>query len=243
MKPPSSNAYPEPRYLVAGEKGLMIEFGAGIEPGINAKVHALYRALERDPVPGVVETVPAFRSLLVLYDPLVIGFDELVRKAQAVETRQSETPQPKTVVIPAVYGGEFGPDIDFVARHNRIPVEEVIRLHVSADYLVYMIGFTPGFPYLGGLSNQLATPRLQVPRTRVPAGSVGIAGQQTGVYPVECPGGWQLIGRTPLRLYDPARENPVLLEPGDSVRFERIDEARFWELERQGRAQKLTADG
>ncbi len=235
MKASSSNNYPSPRYLVAGEKALVVEFGSRIDPQTNVRVQSLSRSLGRDPIPGVVETIPTFRSLLVAYDPLLIGFDELVSRIQAVETRPPEPCGAKTsVVIPTVYGGEFGLDIGFVARHNRISVEDVIRLHVSVSYLVYMIGFTPGFPYLGGLPSMIATPRLQVPRTRVPAGSVGIAGEQTGVYPVQSPGGWQLIGRTPLKLYDPARENPVLLEPGDSVRFERIDEATFRELERRG---------
>ncbi|RPJ57386.1 MAG: 5-oxoprolinase subunit PxpB [Acidobacteria bacterium] len=236
---PSSSRVSSPRYLVAGEKGLVVEFGSAIDPETNGRVQRLYRSLGRDQIPGVGEIVPTFRSLLVSYDPLVIGFDELVSRIQAVRTRPlEETPAKNVVIIPTVYGGEFGPDIEFVARQNHISVEEVIRLHTSVDYLVYMIGFTPGFPYLGGLPSAIATPRLQVPRTRVAAGSVGIAGEQTGVYAVESPGGWQLIGRTPLRLYDPTREkNPVLLEPGDSVRFERIDEGRFREME-----DGLTAD-
>jgi inhibitor of KinA len=234
MEHSSSDDDPFPRYLVAGEKALVVEFGSRIDPGINARVQGLFRALGRERIPGVVETIPTFRSLLVSYDPLLVGFDELVSRIQAVGSAVPERSETRNaLLIPTVYGGQFGPDIDFVARHNRVSVEEVIRLHISGDYLVYMIGFTPGFPYLGGLPDQIATPRLQVPRTVVPAGSVGIAGNQTGVYPVESPGGWQLIGRTPLKLYDPARENPVLLEPGDSVRFERIDEAKFRELIRQ----------
>ncbi len=234
MKSHSSGDYLAPRYLVAGEKALVVEFGSRIDPGTNARVQSLCRSLERDPIPGVVETIPTFRSLLVSYDPLQVSFDQLVSRIQTVETRLPEIwPARTPLVIPIVYGGQFGPDIDFVARHNGISVEEVIRLHVSGDYVVYMIGFTPGFPYLGGLAKQIATPRLKVPRTLVPAGSVGIAGEQTGVYPVESPGGWQLIGRTPLKLYDRTRKNPVLLAPGDSARFERIDETKFWQLERQ----------
>lgn len=237
MKRSSSGDYPSPKYLAAGEKALVVEFGSRIDPRINARVQSLHRALGRNPIRGVLETIPTFRSLLISYDPLLVRFEELVSRIKAVESKPPERSEPKTpVVIPTVYGGQFGPDIDFVARHNRISVEEVIRLHASRTYLVYMIGFTPGFPYLGGLPKELATPRLQEPRTSVPAGSVGIAGEQTGVYPVESPGGWQLIGRTALKLYDSARANPVLLEPGDSVRFERIDEAEFWKL-------KKAADG
>lgn len=231
MKRTPSNDYPSPRFLVSGEKALIVEFGSRVDPGINARVLNLHRRLGLEPIPGIVETIPTFRSLLVSYDPLLIRFDDLINRIQAVET-SSVAPEPpqRAVVVPTVYGGDFGPDIGFVARHNGISVEEVIGLHVSGDYRVYMIGFTPGFPYLGGLPQAIATPRLPAPRTLVPAGSVGIAGEQTGVYPVESPGGWQLIGRTPLKLYDPARENPVLLEPGDSVRFRRIDEAEFHEL-------------
>lgn len=237
MKRSSSNDRVSLRFLLAGEKALVVEFGSRVDPEINAKVQDLHHRLLREPIPGVVETVPTFRSLLVSYDPLLIGFDGLVNRIQALDPLSVTTPASETrVVIPTVYGGEFGPDIGFVARHNGISVEEVIELHVSAVYLVYMIGFTPGFPYLGGLPPAIATPRLHAPRTLVPAGSVGIAGEQTGVYPVESPGGWQLIGRTPLRLYDPARENPVLLEPGGSVVFERIDEAEFREIERREQA-------
>ena len=209
MNGTSLSSYPAAKYLVAGDRGLVVEFGSAINPETNARVHSLYRCLERNPVAGVVETIPTFRSLLVSYDPLMIGFNDLVDRIQALETRPGEKSSPKrTVLIPTVYGGEFGPDIEFVARHNQISVEEVARHHLSAEYVVYMIGFTPGFPYLGGLPQQIATPRLHAPRTRVPAGSVGIAGEQTGVYPVESPGGWQLIGRTPAQI--------VRSRPGES---------------------------
>ena len=131
--------------------------------------------------------------------------------------------QPRVVEVPVVYGGEFGPDLDFVSLHTRLPVEEVIRLHSGGEYPVYMIGFTPGFPYLGGMDGRLASPRLETPRTRIPMGSVGIAGEQTGIYPQESPGGWRIIGRTPLRLFDLQREPPCLLSPGDVVRFVPIE--------------------
>jgi len=238
VKTSSARNYPSPKYLVAGDKAVVVEFGSGIDPGTHARVHGLYHSLLTDPIPGVVETIPTFRSVLVSYDPLLIALDELISRIQAIEAKPHEAPAVKRVVIPTVYGGEFGPDLDFVARHNGLSVEEVIRLHVSSDYRVYMIGFTPGFPYLGVLPPAIATPRLKVPRTLVPSGSVGIAGEQTGVYPVESPGGWQLIGRTPLQLYDPNRRSPVLLEPGDMVRFDRIDEATFREAEKNGRLEE-----
>ncbi|RPI28700.1 MAG: 5-oxoprolinase subunit PxpB [Acidobacteria bacterium] len=223
----------KPRYLIAGDRALVVEFGDQIDPATNARVRRLDQLLESHPIEGVLETVPTFRSLLVVYDPLFIRFDDLVLKLEELESEPAEPRDPKqTVIIPTVYGGDFGPDIHFVARHNQISVDEVIRLHTSREYLVYMIGFTPGFPYLGGLPRTIAAPRLQTPRTKVPAGSVGIAGEQTGIYPTESPGGWQLIGRTPLKLFDPNKKNPVLLVPGDRVRFEPIDERKFMELVR-----------
>ena len=137
------------------------------------------------------------------------------------------------VEIPTLYGGEYGPDLDHVADHNGLTPEEVIQIHSSADYLVYMMGFTPGFPYLGGMSENIATPRLQTPRTAIPAGSVGIAEQQTGVYPIESPGGWQLIGRTPVQLFDPQRDPPVVVEAGDFIRFAPITETTYYVVQQQ----------
>ena len=129
--------------------------------------------------------------------------------------------------IPVCYGGEYGPDLDFVAKYNRLTPEEVVRLHTSAEYLIYMLGFTPGFSYMGGMDERIATPRLESPRVLIHAGSVGIAGKQTGLYPLDSPGGWQLIGRTPVRLYDAHRDNPILLDAGLHVKFVPIDEAEF----------------
>ncbi|MBN1811960.1 MAG: 5-oxoprolinase subunit PxpB [Anaerolineae bacterium] len=210
-----------PRFLLAGDAALVIEFGDEIDLEINRRVHALARALAESPPSGLGEAVPTYRSLLVHYDPLRLSHTEvksLVAEAlQACE--EAAPPEPRLIEIPTVYGGERGPDIGFVAEHNGLSVEEVIRLHSGATYTVYMLGFTPGFPYLGGLPDALATPRLETPRQRVPAGSVGIAGAQTGVYPLTTPGGWRLIGWTPVALFDPTRTPPALLQPGDRVRF------------------------
>jgi len=172
-------------------------------------------------IPGVREAIPTYRSVLVYYDPDEILFHELVAQMRQIETHLQTAilPEPRIVEIPVAYGGEYGPDLEFVAEHAHLTPEEVIVLHTGRDYLVYMLGFTPGFCYLGGLADQLETPRLPEPRTRIPAGSVGIAGKQTGVYPIESPGGWRLIGRTPLRLFDPERDPPVLIQAGDYVRF------------------------
>ena len=139
----------------------------------------------------------------------------------------------KVVEIPTIYGGEYGPDIEFVAEHNNISIDEVIEIHSSRNYLIYMLGFTPGFPYLGGMSEKIETPRLKTPRTKIPAGTVGIAGKQTGIYPIDSPGGWQLIGRTPVKLYDPFADPPVLLNSGDYLRFVPIDETEYKSILKQ----------
>jgi inhibitor of KinA len=218
--------------LVAGEQGLIVEFGNAIDPAVNARVHRLARALAARGLEGVIETVPTYRSLLVLFDPLILPRERLDSEVEALLAVPAVEEAPgvggNTVELPVLYGGEFGPDLSFIARHTGLSTEEVIAIHSSSSYLVYMLGFTPGFPYLGGMSSRLATPRLSSPRGKVPTGSVGIAGSQTGVYPVESPGGWRLIGRTPLRLFDLEAEQPFLLAPGDIVRFRPVDEEEYW---------------
>ena len=215
-----------PRFLLAGDAALVIEFGAEIDTAINRRVHALARVLAEHPQPGLGEAVPTYRSLLLHYDPLQLSHAQVVALAsealQACE--EAPPPEPRLIEIPTIYGGERGPDIAFVAEHSGLAVEDVVRLHSEATYTVYMLGFTPGFPYLGGLPENLATPRLETPRQRVPAGSVGIAGAQTGVYPLATPGGWRLIGWTPAALFDPTRTPPALLQPGDRVRFVPVEE-------------------
>jgi inhibitor of KinA len=213
----------------------VVEIGDEIHPEINCKIRGLVLALEAKHLRGVREYIPTYRSLLVQYDPAEILFNELIEQIRQIESQLEGTtiPEAKIVEIPVTYGGEFGPDIEFVAKHNNLCQEEVITLHTGRDYLVYMLGFTPGFCYLGGMSERLETPRLTSPRTRIPAGSVGIAGKQTGIYPIDSPGGWQLIGRTPLRLFDPTRASVVLIEAGDYVRFTQIDEQEYERLARK----------
>lgn len=222
--------YGKPRLLLAGDLALVVEFGDEISEEVNRRVHALAYALEKNPVPGLGEAVPTYRSLLVHYDPLRLSCDEA--KALVTDLLQKceeiPLPEPEVIGVPVVYGSEFGPDIEFVAEHNSLSVEEVIGLHSGATYTVYMLGFSPGFTYLGGLPEVLATPRLPTPRKLVPAGAVGIAGQQTGIYPIATPGGWRLIGRTLLKLFDPNRDPPVLLRPGDRVHFVPISEGEYW---------------
>jgi KipI family sensor histidine kinase inhibitor len=212
-----------------------VEFGNQIDPEINQKVRKVSIALEKFPIEGITETVPTYRSLLVFYDPAKIPFKRLQQEIRRIEGKLEEIPipPPETIEIPVLYGGEYGPDLDFVAQHNKLTPEEVVEVHTSGTYLIYMLGFTPGFPFLGGLSERLFTPRLKTPRTAVPAGSVGIANNQTGIYPIESPGGWQLIGRTPVKLYDPGRKNPILLKAGNYLRFKRITEEEYREILRR----------
>lgn len=224
--------YDKPRFLLAGDRAIVVEFGNEINPEINRRVRNLHMALQRAAIPGLGETIPTYRSLLIYYDPLQLSLECLINRIQEIEANldQLSLPQPKVYVIPVVYGGEYGPDLEDVAKHNQLTPEEVIRIHTSTDYLIYMLGFTPGFPYLGGMSLRIATPRLKTPRAYIPAGSVGIADKQTGIYPIDSPGGWRIIGRTPVKLYDPYREPPILLSAGNYVRFVSITKEDYLEI-------------
>ncbi|MBZ9687141.1 5-oxoprolinase subunit PxpB [Clostridium estertheticum] len=237
--------YEKVKYLTAGDRGLVIEFGDEIEEGINSKIRSLTLAMEREGIKGIIETIPTYRSLMVIYDPMIIELVELIDNVKSIQAKMDEMklPDAKVIEIPTFYGGEHGPDIEFVAQHNEISIEDVIKIHTSMEYLIYMIGFTPGFPYLGGMNDKIAAPRLQTPRTKIPVGSVGIAGNQTGIYPIESPGGWQLIGRTPVNLYDPYRKEPVLLNAGDYIKFIQIDEVEYKNIEafeREGKYKVIT---
>ena len=240
-----SRLYPEARIVAAGDRALVVEIGDGIDERVNRRVHALALALGQRALSGVVDLIPTYRSLLVNYDPgrldVAVLTDAICDLARAAD--DSTLPVPRTVEIPTCYGGEFGPDLAFVAEHNHLAPDEVVAIHTSSVCRVFMMGFSPGFAYMGGMSPRIATPRLKTPRTSIPAGSVGIAQQQTGIYPVESPGGWQLIGRTPVPLFDPDGTPPTLLAPGDLVRFVAIDEAKYRELERDaGLKARATAD-
>jgi len=214
-----------PVYKPVGDHAILAVFGETIDLQVNRRVHALDRLFAREPFEGQIETVPTYNSFLLYYDPLRVDYAQALQEIQArVQQLELADAQPARLVeIPVRYGGEYGPDLDFVARHNRLSPEEVIRIHTSRDYPVYMMGFTPGFPYLGGMDERIAAPRLPSPRTLVKAGSVGIAGAQTGVYSIDSPGGWQLIGWTNVKLFDPEAEQPFLLAPGDVIRFIRLN--------------------
>jgi KipI family sensor histidine kinase inhibitor len=214
-----------------GDRGLLLEFGSSISPEINESVRRMALTIEIEAIPGIVETIPTYRSLLILYNPLIIPLKDLKRKLEALEVRLGEAslPEPKLTRIPVVYGGSYGPDLEAVAKYHQISPEEVIRLHCSKAYLIYMIGFMPGYPYMGELPEKLVTPRLKTPRLSVSAGSVAVAQRQTGIYTVESPGGWHVLGRTPVRLFEQYKEPPSLLRAGDFVQFYSIDEEELKE--------------
>ncbi|MCA1961714.1 MAG: 5-oxoprolinase subunit PxpB [Desulfomonile sp.] len=218
-----------PKRRLVGDTGVIVEFGDEIAPEINRKVRTMTFALDREHPTGVREVIPTYRSLMIVYDPLEVDLDRLMGLLTDLEQRLDETkmPPPRLVEIPVCYGGEFGPDIEFIANTHGLTVDDVIRIHSGTEYQIYMMGFSPGFAYLGGLPKALHTPRLETPRAMVPAGSVGIANEQTGMYPLESPAGWRIIGRTPLKLFDPARSNPFLYDAGDMIRFVTISAEEF----------------
>jgi len=196
-------------------------------------VRAASLLLSRAALEGVVECVPTYAAVTVFYDPRSTRLERLAQAIEATLARVEEAalPSAHAVTLPVSYGGERGPDLEFVAASHGMSSAEVVEAHARPTYLVHMIGFSPGFPYLGGLPERLATPRLETPRVAVPAGSVGIGGSQTGVYPLETPGGWRILGRTPVRLFDVSRSTPNLLEAGDRVRFRAVGEEEFREIE------------
>jgi len=212
-----------PRVVSAGDSAILIELGSEIDPDINSQVFALADSIEAAEIAAVVELIPTYRSLLVSYDPILSKYDEMCDQLNGFVTELDAIVEAagdaRIVELPVVYGGEDGPDLASVAEHAGLSVQEVIDIHSGVDYRVYMIGFAPGFPYLGGLDQRIATPRLKTPRISVPAGSVGIAESQTGVYPNASPGGWQLIGRTASALFDVTKSSPSLITPGSKVRF------------------------
>ncbi len=221
-----------PRFRVCGETALSVELGEGIDLQVNRRVHALYRTLHQRTISGVLSLNPTYRSVFIQYDPTVCSFERLMAVVQDALCGLDDLSETSEAVlhVPVCYGGDLGPDLTEVAAYHGLTEEEVIRRHAASTYHVYMIGFTPGFPYLGGLDPTLFTPRKTTPRPKVPAGSVGIAEQQTGIYPIESPGGWQLIGRTPLKLFDLHRDPPFLLDPGMKVRFHPISREEYENL-------------
>ena len=205
-----------------GDCAISIDFGQVIDPKINRHIRQTIERIQELNLEGIIELVPTYCALLLQYDAMIYSYAELCNIIEPTleQTVTDNANELVTVVeIPTVYGGEFGPDLGFVASHNNLTEDEVVAIHSGTDYLVYMLGFIPGFTYLGGMDPRIATPRLSSPRTLIPAGSVGIAGAQTGTYPSDSPGGWQIIGRTPVTMYDMSKKQAALLSAGDYVRY------------------------
>ena len=225
--------YSNPQYRIMGDRALLVELGDGIDIEVNNKIREFFVAIKADPSEGIVETIPSYRSLLLIFDPLKTTLSLLQNRVDLLlkTLEPSQLPEPRRIEIPVLYGSEYGPDLEWVAGYHGITPDEVIRLHTAHTYHVYMIGFMPGFPYMGELPKALITPRRETPRTVVPRGSVALAQGQTGIYSTQSPGGWQIIGRTPLTLFDPGKWPPALLEMGDRVKFFAIDEEEIadWE--------------
>lgn len=218
-----------------GDCAVTLQIGAEISEQVNREVVCALNALRKADIIGVVELVPTYTSICIHYDPAMLSCETLQRTIGQIKTNLSEDNQEATgriVEIPVCYGGEYGPDLSFVAQHNGLTPEEVIKRHSEGEYLVYMLGFLPGFAYMGGMDASIACPRLESPRTKIPAGSVGIAGTQTGIYPLSSPGGWQLIGRTPLKMFAiHGDQTQFALSAGDRVRFVPITEETYREME------------
>lgn len=217
-----------------GDWAIQVQFGDEIDSAVFDQVQGFLAKILHTQDKRVLDVVPAYTSVTVFYHPGV-RYTEMAEWAHQLYTeeplRSHGLTSKRIVEIPVCYGGNFGPDLNYIASYHRLSVDEVIFKHTAPLYMVYLIGFIPGFPYLGGLDPELATPRLSSPRSQVPKGSVGIAGGQTGLYPLESPGGWQLIGRTPKKMFDVLKDPPTLLISGDYVRFTAINEQEFWEIE------------
>lgn len=226
------------KILPAGDRALVADFGNVISEDVNRKVNALKKVLLAEKVAGVREMIPTYRSLLVEYNPAVISMQALRARIEAadIEGAAAETEKRRVLEIPCCYGGQYGEDLAGLAELTGLSEKEIIDIHAGTEYRVYMLGFLPGFVYLGGMDERIAVPRLNFPRVSIPAGSVGIGGSQTGVYPMASPGGWRLIGMTPVSFYDPKRENPVLCEAGDYIRFVPISPEEYERQKKEGGA-------
>ena len=218
-----------------GDAGLRIQFGDTISKETNEKIRSFCMCLEKEDILGVIEWIPTYTVVTIVYDPYYILYDTLKKRVESIQHQLSdiELPLAEVIYIPVLYGEEKGPDLKHVADLNGLDESEVISIHSGTDYLIYMMGFIPGFPYLGGMSDKIATPRLANPRALIPTGSVGVAGEQTGIYPMKSPGGWQIIGQTPINIYDPNQKKPILLQAGNYIRFFPITKAEFAAIEKE----------
>ena len=220
----------KPTISPVGDCAISIDFGQVIDPKINRHIRQTIERIQELKLDGITELVPTYCALLIQYDAMLYSYSDICNLMEPLlepSVTNDANDRVTVIEIPTVYGGEFGPDLGFVASHNNLTEDEVVAIHSGTDYLVYMLGFIPGFTYLGGMDPRIATPRLSSPRTLIPAGSVGIAGEQTGTYPSDSPGGWQIIGRTPVTMYDMSKKQAALLSAGDYVRYVPIDEAEY----------------
>lgn len=230
-------------FFPQGDRAVTIKMGKEINMTTHKKVKFLCDHLKSNPFTGMIEVTPSYTTVTVFYEPtdLVLNsvnespYNEVVRILSTIISSinlTENTAQTNTILIPVCYGGKYGPDLAEVAEIHQLTEQQVIEIHANQDYLVYMIGFAPGFPYLGGMSEKIATPRKSTPRNMIPIGSIGIGGAQTGIYPIESPGGWQLIGRTPIKLFDVEKDQPSLLKAGDVVKFTPITKEQYenWEV-------------
>lgn len=232
------------KFLPSGDGGITVNFGNEISEKINAEVTAFTAAAQNAKIKGVTEYIPAFCSVTVLYDPCQTGSKKLIKALKQAQKHRSGIGNftPMLYKIPVCYEGEFAPDMQSVENMTGLSKEEIIKIHTGRDYPIYMLGFLPGFAYLGNMDKRIAVARLETPRVKIPRGSVGIGGDQTGIYPSDSPGGWRLIGKTPVKVYDDRKEEPILYRAGDRIRFFRITEEEFMRIDNACEKGEYTAE-
>jgi inhibitor of KinA len=220
------------RYFPLGDSAFIVKAGNDISPDTHKKIRNFAHEIDSENIEGIIELIPAYNEIQVCYNPDKIYYTDLLHRLQNLEKKaaKSKKSKIKLIYIPVCYEKEFSIDISEVAKVNKITEKELVKIHTEAEYLVYMLGFTPGFCYLGGMSEKISAPRKENPRNKIEAGAVGIAGNQTGIYPIDSPGGWQIIGKTPLKLFDPERNPEFLIESGNYLKFYSITKTEFVEI-------------